>query len=480
MSERESTFFGLEVAKGLVAKFVMAVVGFGGNIILARLLGPGSFGAFYVLFSVVLLTQQPVVGFADACKKRFSEKGANRREIVGLVFVASGGAICTLIVLSFVFDSHLIEHVGINQAPQYAAILFLSVLPFFTIQQILTGTGKIGEATAIDLVRTLLTIPLQVALAIRGFGTGAMVIGLAVSTFLSVLLSILRLGIRPSIPSREIIESVWGFGQYSIVYLTVGKAWQQMDVILLGVLLGQTAAGYYEVAYRITLPAIFVSELIGEGLMVRVSNLVSSDEMPDEEISNSLAYSSILAVPLFFGSIGVAEPLITVLYGTEYLPASALLVGVAGFRLFQSQNQIMNSAITGLDLPQKALRVTVFAFTINVLLGVYLTIQYGSIGVVVATLAAEATSFIILTYIIRKEMGTTPISMPQYVQFLGGIAILVTVFIAKGYVLADTYLGLGILLGAGAAVYALVLLLNEGHRSLVRAIFSQLLDSYHS
>lgn len=53
---------GLEVAKGFVAKMIQAVRGFVGAILFARILGPASFGGFYLLLSLVQLSDRPVQG----------------------------------------------------------------------------------------------------------------------------------------------------------------------------------------------------------------------------------------------------------------------------------------------------------------------------------------------------------------------------------------------------------------------------------
>lgn len=64
---------GLEAGKGLLAKMIQAVLGFVGTVLFANILGPTSFGAFYILQSIIQIGDRPIRGISSA-RKNVSRK----------------------------------------------------------------------------------------------------------------------------------------------------------------------------------------------------------------------------------------------------------------------------------------------------------------------------------------------------------------------------------------------------------------------
>jgi len=57
------TDFGVELGFGVVGRVVTAGVAFLGSFLLARELGPGNYGTFYILMAVVAFLDNPVTGW---------------------------------------------------------------------------------------------------------------------------------------------------------------------------------------------------------------------------------------------------------------------------------------------------------------------------------------------------------------------------------------------------------------------------------
>ena len=67
------TNFGVQVGIGFVGRVVGALLAFVGSIVLARALGPTDYGVFYLMLSVVAFLDNPMTGWAEACRKRLTE-----------------------------------------------------------------------------------------------------------------------------------------------------------------------------------------------------------------------------------------------------------------------------------------------------------------------------------------------------------------------------------------------------------------------
>jgi len=459
MSDAADVSFGLEVTKGTAAKFLLAGIGFVGTIVFARVLGPTAFGGFYLLLAVIQVSKLPIDGVAAASKKRFSEADVDRGAIAGTI-VAVIGLVSILAVLgAWIARDVLVSLSGLADAPLLFAVLFVSLSLFVPLQGMLTATGRVGLTIWIDLFRSALTLPLQIVLVLRGFGAAGMAYGLSLATFVSIPATQYALGTRPAPPDRETLRDLWAFARHSTAAKFLGTAYSRFDVLLLGAILSPAAAGQYEVAMKLTVPAVFISEVAGDGLMARVSNLETRGQAVAQELTNTLSFTSIVAFPIFFGALVLARPVVVTVYGPDYGTAASLLVGLALFRLVETQTAPLRQSLNGLDRPDINVRVSAVTLALNVVLGVVLTLEYGSIGVVVATVIAEALRYVWLARVLRRQLPDSEL-LPRTLAEQAGAAALMAVVVVSlhGIVPVRSWVDLSLLLAVGAAVYGTTLL----------------------
>lgn len=454
MTEASEVPFGLEVSKGLIAKFLMAIIGFIGTILFARILGPVAFGGFYLVWSVVKIVKLPVDGFETASMKRYSETGTDRSAVVGTTLLVVAGVSFVATVGAIFLRARLASYTGLESAAFLFVILLVSVSLFTTFQGLLSGTGRVSLTVWIDLLRSVLTTPLQLAFILLGFSAAGMAYGLTLATLLTIPATLYFLGAVPSWPSRHLLRRIWEFARYSIVSSTFGRIYSRFDVLLLGALLTPSAVGHYEVALKLTIPAVLLSKVASDGLMARVSNLQSKGEAADVDVSNILSFTSILAIPLFFGAAVLSRPLVVTIYGPEYAAASSMLVGLALFRVFSTQAGPLTRTLQGIDRPELNVRVSAVTLALNVVLGVALTLYVGAIGVVVATVIAEALKYVVSASLVRREIPDVelfPITLLE--QIAVATAMAVAVVGAHHAIPVQSWIHLLVLVGFGAAVY---------------------------
>lgn len=472
MSDAGDVPFGLEVTKGTVAKFLLAGIGFAGTVAFARILGPTAFGGFYLLLAVVQVSKLPIDGVAAASKKRFSEADADRAAIAGTI-VAVVGLMSLLAALGAWFAREvLVSLSGLVDAPLLFTVLFVALSLFVPFQGMLTATGRVGLTIWIDLLRSALTLPFQLVLVLRGFGAAGMAYGLSLATFATIPATQYALGIRPAWPRRETLWELWVFARHSTAAKFLGTAYSRFDVLLLGAILSPAAAGQYEVAMKLTLPAVLLSEVAGDGLMARVSNLETRGQAVAQELTNTLSFTSIVAFPVFFGGLVLAQPVVVTVYGPEYKAAAALLVGLALFRLLETQTAPLRQSLNGLDRPDINVRVSAVTLVLNILLGVVLTLEYGPIGVVAATVAAETLRYVWLVTVLRRQLPDSELFPRTLVEQASAAALMaVVVFGIHSVVAVQSWVDLSVLLSAGATVYGTaVFVVSEPLRHTVVAI----------
>lgn len=471
-STASSVSFGGETLKSTLAKFTMALSGFVGTVIFARMLGPTSFGGFYLLLSVVQMTDRPFKGFERAVKQRFAQEDTENAEILGLLIGFAALWTAIVLVSAWMLRSWLTDYTRLENAIVPFAVLVVGLLgttPLTLIQ----AKGKLGASEWADAVRSYLTLPLQLMFVLLGFGAAGMAYGLAGATILVAPIGIYYITAYPVVPSRTTVESLWSFAKYSIPTAFVGKAYDRFDLLLLGYLLTPAAAANYEVAAKLTLPATFVASAAAALLMPRISHLQSRGEDVVEDISRALAFGSILSIPIFFGALAIPEALVVTIYGGEYRNAGMLLVAIAVYRILGTQTEPLLQSLDGMDMPQVNFKLSSVALFVNILLGVFLVKEIGAIGVVIATIIAESIRYIVAGYILSKSLdGLTLVSRPMLHQLFAGIIMFIMVETIANMIEISSWVDLLVTVSMGAAVYCLLLLsISEAIRETITGIF---------
>lgn len=459
MTDASQVSLGGETAKATLAKLTMAAAGFVGTVLFARILGPTAFGGFYLLLSLVKLADRPLAGWGSAAKKRFSEATTSGSEILGAQLLANVVAVAVVAVVAFALADPLRSYTGLPGAPLLFVVLFVAVSLFEPLHQLVNARGLVGAATWIDALRSYLTLPLQLAFVLAGFGAAGMAFGLTAATMLVIPVQFYYVRALPGVPTAETLRSLGEFARYSIPTSYFSTMYDRFDVLLLGALLTQGAAAQYEVAAKLTLPATFVATAAASGLMARVSNLSSKGRPVGRDVSNTLAFSSVLAVPIFFGALAIPRKLVVTFYGGEYVEAATLLVGIALYRLVHTQNVPLIQTANGLDRPDVYMRVSGVALAFNVAAGVVLTLWLGAIGVVIATVAAEVLIYAGMARVVRRELDEVALLPRTLLEQVGAAVVMYLVVVAlHAAVPVRSWVDLVVLVGTGAVTYGAVLL----------------------
>lgn len=468
---------GWEAIKGFTANLTQAAVGFAGTIIFARALGPTSFGGYYFLLSIIFLVNRPVWGIGSAAEKRYSETDARRGEIMSAVITVNILLIITVGI--FLSSTNVLE--AQTNVPS-AEVVFITVLGslifFFPFQMLIRAGGMPGRATWIDTLRSILTLPLQLAFVLAGFGAAGMGYGLAGATLLTIPITYYTTGTKPKIPNRDTFVSLWKFARYSIPGAFVGKAYDRFDILLLGTILTTGVAGQYEVANKLTVPALFLSGAIISGLMPKVSNLQSKDEDPTTDISNALSFASLISIPIFFGALALPQKLVVTAYGSEYAMAAPYLVGLAFYKVISSQTSVHRATLSGLDLPRINLKFSTLALLVNIVLGVALVVMIGGVGVVIATIVAEAVQYLGAMYTVKSELPEVRVFPTTLLEQVGaGTVMFLALQFLRSFFVLDSVYSVGFVIGCGIVVYGTVLLaVSSRLRVTLRGVYQDVVE----
>lgn len=245
--------------------------------------------------------------------------------------------------------------------------------------------------------------------------------------------------------------------------LILAQVYNNLDVIMLGVMGKPETVAFYNVAYKLYFSLAGFYVLWQAAVFPVVSRKLAGG--PDSLagfINKYLRLTFAVVIPLTFLCFGLAAPLIRLLFGAEYLPAIPALqiliwtmmlvvvTGVGGALVLIPAGQTRGYLLS-----------VSFGVLANFLLNLVLIPAYGFIGSAVATVISEAAVAAIMIYLIRRTVRLELVrSAGPYLVF-SGLALLA--LLAAVRCLPNWF---GYVLGAAAfiAVYSLVLTRTDERR----------------
>ncbi|MGB9986001.1 lipopolysaccharide biosynthesis protein [Salarchaeum japonicum] len=471
--------FGFEISKGVIAKFLMGAIGFAGSVVFARVLGPAGYGAFYVVLTLVDVLDNPVTGWGMACKKRLTEVDFPLGEALGSSLL--GALLFPIVILPAAYLLHRsTELYDLSGLFVPFSVLFVTLCLFVVSTQILSARANFSAVQWADTLRSIFTTPLQLAFVLLGFGAAGMVYGLAVATALTVPYVLYRIDVHPVLPTRSSVFRIASYAKYSVPNGFIGTTQSRIDILLLGALLTSASVGKYQVAMQLTLAGTFIGEVTSTGLMARVSEYWSRDDVSatSNDVANALGFASILAIPLFFGAAAMPNDLLVAVFGPQYGGVGIVLVGIAFFRVVNMQSIQLGSTVAGLDRPDLNTRIGLVGLVLNVGLGYLLLLEFGIAGVVAATIVSELVKYLILEYVVKQYLPEVPLlTRPLRHQLLSGAIMFAVVDGLHSLMFVSWWGDLVVLVGVGAAVYSVTLTaISEPVRTTARGILSDALD----
>jgi O-antigen/teichoic acid export membrane protein len=462
--------FGEQVGFGFVGRISTAVLGLAGTIVVARMTTPEVYGLYFLIYAVADAVNNPFGGWVEGCRKRITESQAPEDEIMGayilgLILFTVIGVI--LIALAGEFGAQYIPIDGLKKHWTVLTLLFIGLNLTQQTGMILSVRSNFGYHSWIDLLKTAVKYIGQIGLVLLGYDVGGLVAGTALGLIIVAPFPFQFIGVRPRLPTRTTVRQIWTFAKPKFPQSILDTMMGRIDTILIGVLATGVFVGYYNVALRISAPAVFITQLISNGAYGDISNLHSRGEAVAERLQDSTSYSSVLAIPLFFGALILGQEILVTAYEPKYADAGVFLVLIAFYRILITQEQVFSSAINGLDMPHTSFHISLIKFITNIIGSVSLFFIIGPIGVVVGSVIAQSINYILSVYAVKMEVSSlTTVPKPLLHQFMSGGVMAVVIWGLRQVFLLRSWVSIITLVGVGAAVYGVVLLtISKHHRA---------------
>ncbi len=230
-----------------------------------------------------------------------------------------------------------------------------------------------------------------------------------VSTLVALVIAERSLGsqIGPAPAWRTLVAEALPVG----LFLLVLNLYNRIDTLMLGVMQGDRATGFYNTAYPIYEGLTYASAIITAVLVPRLSRLWVSDRRAYRAlVGRSLVGTAALAVVVAGAAWPLAGFAIQLFFGAEYVDAVPalrwLLVGLPFIYVIWVLHTVALSA----HRTDVLLKVTAAGTLLNVGLNLLLIPAYSYTGAAIATVISEVLAMVLLLTALRGTLVTEPSS----------------------------------------------------------------------
>lgn len=318
---RRSTISGIRWSGA--ASLIGEVTQFAIMVALARILGPEAFG----LIGMILVFSGFAhvfgeLGFGAALVQRETLEPRHWSSVFWLN--ASAGLVLTAL---FAAGSPLV-------AAFYDEPMLVPLMLALSVQFALAGVATVHRARlqrAMDFRKLSLiqvTVPVlaggvAIGLALSGFGVWSLV---GQSLFNRVAQTLALWAATRWVPAPRVdwsaIGDLWTFSSNLLGFRLLNYGSANLDNLIIGKLIGAEALGIYGRAYGVMLkPVQRTTTLLNSVMFPSLSRVKHDVALVRAVYTKSIRVIALVSVPMYLGLIGVADPFVRVVYGTEWLDA---------------------------------------------------------------------------------------------------------------------------------------------------------------
>lgn len=444
--------------------------------ILTRLLDPADFGILAIGMPIVLFMMLfndmgigPALVRAQAPTKTFWSTAFFTNLFMGSLLTLTVFLTAGLVANGF----NLPRAEPILKALAFALLLnCLSVVPGAWLLR----KFKFRDLAIVEIVSSMAGIAVAIYTAYNGAGVWALVWQqLTMFALKSLLLWMLaRVPIALTFDFNE-IKVIIPFISNLLGAQVINFFARNSDNFIIARVLGDTALGFYSIAYRIMLmPIQFLSWGVASVLLATLSTFQTDLPRVKRACLRVFRVIALISFPLMAGIAALSEPIIGFLLGPKMLPAAPILAILAPIGAFQSLSSAQGAMFMTLGRTDVLLKYTILT-TFVVVIAFLIGTQYGLVGTAAAYLIGN---IILVIPIFRSLLGLMGGRLSDMWQAVGMTAINSTLMGVVAFLAADycrlmgaTYFEtLLVCVPIGVALYALLLLICD------RGAYTELLD----
>lgn len=433
-----------KIAKGsvviLIGAFLFRIGGYIYKVMMANLLSPSGYGILSLTWPLQgFLIIVAGAGLPPAIAKHVSEYYA--KDDIEMVKAVIDISTKMMIVLGLVFSVvifFLAKPIAVGLFHKPEAILPFQLIALITPFSVIVGAMRGTFQGFYQMKNILITrafelffmVTIAIILVLGGFYVAGAVIGTAVG-FMAALVAAVYLFIRDvrgklsrprKLLSRSRMQLTFNdkvkiakmlvFFSVPVVITGLAElALYDMGTLVIGVYMASDFVGYFNVSSTVARFPLIISMAVATSVLPATAEAMSlnNHDLLKTYVLQSYRYVSFVVVPLCVGTIVFAIPIISLLFGSAYIPGSVALQILAAGMLFFTLYTISSSIAQGLGKPRLPMYVLIGGTLIDLVLSILLVPPLGINGAAIATTIA---ALFIMSVLMWKTLKLARVSLP--------------------------------------------------------------------
>ena len=396
------------ISQGLHAVFNLAVV-----FILARRLGKETLGEYFAIFALMLVVQLILEsGITTVLTMRMVQRPEHWRRTVaegfGLLLITVGASVGVMTAIGVVW--------GVSRGDPYAVRAFAAAgVACASIQVVRFGAAifrayeQFRQENVVRVVQGSLFAVLVTLLVSTGDGPATPLAMLAVSHVIAATIMTVALhrnlrciafSLNPA-TVRDWLSNAVPVGLGDVVRR---MTWQ-LDTILLSLLQPAAVVGIYSIAYRPLGPLNWLPRAVQTAMFPSIARMAVQDAVAlNRTFSTSIRLMWAISLPISTTIFVLAEPLIEILAGKEYLEAAVpmrILIWVSSLSFLSVQFRFL---FTALGRERTYVRLVAVVFVLQLVVEAVLIPYWGYLGACLGCVSGEVV-FTVAGLAICRRMG---------------------------------------------------------------------------
>ena len=418
-------------AKILSTILALVAIGF-----ITRYLGKEGFGnyatalAFFSFFGAVA-----DLGLYSISAREISRKGADEKEIMGNVFtfrIISSFFIFLLSPALIMFLPYP-QEVKIGITLSAAAFLFSS--SYMVLNGIFQKNLAMDKVMAAELFGKVIQVGFIILAIKKDWGFMAIVSSLTLCMLVNFVLVFLlsrrylKFGFRTNFAYwKKFLKMSFPMGASVMITFLYFK----MDTIILSIIKSGAEVGIYNAAYKIIENITFFPAMIIGLVLPLMSRYIFIDRKKFESISNkTFKVFCVLVVPLITGTLFLAEKIIRLIGGANFMESANVLRILIFALVFIFFGHFFNSVLLAGNLQKKLMKVLAVCAVFNIGTNLIAIPRYSYNGAAFISVFTEMLVVALTFYLTAKNLKYKP-KIEKWKSFLfSGLAMAAFLFIFR-------------------------------------------------
>ncbi|MFC7076801.1 flippase [Haloarcula halophila] len=457
--------------------------------ILVRVISQEQYGLYAsILAAFSLITLLSKGGLFDACRKTVAEATSDSAEIqkvisLSLVFSLLYGAIGTALVSVLLFSGILPQIYRPYVLVLLVSIIFTNV--FSVIRGVFFGIQRELWGEFLGVSRQLVYVITGLILAYVGHGLSGVFAGYTLSfiiiTFISSALIMREFSFQ--LPTSDDFRTqgkhIATYGGYQLIGGMSAAFLYKADILLVELFQGASSTALYNSAIVPAEMIWFIPSVIQLSFLQHTANLWSEGEIEkiNETVKTGIKYGTLSLALFGVGLFGLAEPLLSVYFGQEYVGAATTLQVLILGTFFFGLSRVTMPVFQAIGWIRATEFATLIALIINIALNVVLIPRYGIFGAGIGTMISY-TSIFVGNIVIWNRSSIDIVPIEWFAKLIAAQAIFAAIFLGTVFVCDSSpivslliFPPFGLLVFLGTNVFAGYIRLSD-----LKAVFMDLVE----